>query len=74
MDSFPRPTEEYLYEKKEKVARVCPECGGHDVAAYRVLTDRGWWDVVKCQDCLCSLERQRCANQYAPCRLLWDLM
>jgi hypothetical protein len=74
MDSFPRPTEEYLYEKREKVAQVCPECGSHDVASYRVITDGGWWDVVKCQDCLCSLERQRCANQYAPCTLLWNLM
>jgi hypothetical protein len=74
MDSFPRPTEPSLYEKKEPVDRVCPECGSRNVAAYRVLTDGGWWDVVKCQDCLCSLERERCENQYAPCKLLWSLM
>ena len=74
MDSFPRPTEERLYEKKEKVDRVCPECGSQDVAAYRVLSDAGWWDVVKCQDCLYSLERKRSENQYAPCKLLWSLM
>jgi hypothetical protein len=74
MDSFPRPAEQSLFEKKEAVDRVCPECGSHDVAAYRVLTDGGWWDVVKCQDCLCSLERERSKNQYTPCTLLWSLM
>jgi hypothetical protein len=74
MNKFQRPTELSLYEKREKVDRSCPECGSHDVAAYRVLTDGGWWDVVKCQDCLYSLERQRSKNQYAPCTLLWDLM
>jgi hypothetical protein len=74
MDSFPRPKEERLFEKKEKVDRACPECGSTDINAYRVLTDGGWWDVIKCQDCLHSLERKRSQNQYAPCRLLWDLM
>ena len=74
MDSFPRPTEQSLYEKKKKVNSMCPECGSRHIAAYRVLTDGGWWDVVKCQDCLYSLERERCENQYAPCKLLWSLM
>ena len=74
MDSFPRPREESLYEKKRKVNSVCPECGNGNIAAYRVLSDGGWWDVVKCQDCLYSLKRERCENQYAPCRLLWNLM
>ncbi len=74
MNSIPRPKEETLYVKKEKVARVCPECGSHDVAAYRVLSDGGWWEVVKCQQCLYSLERTRAENQYAPCILLWSLM
>ena len=74
MDSFPRPVQERIYEKKKKVKSICLECGSHDIAAYRVLTDGGWWDVVKCQDCLHSLKRERCKNQYAPCRLLWDLM
>jgi hypothetical protein len=74
MNSFPRPTEEILYTKKDKVERVCPECGSHDIAAYRVLSDGGWWNVVKCQNCLCSLERVIDENQYAPCILLWSLM
>jgi hypothetical protein len=74
MNSCPRPAEECLYEKREKVDRVCPDCGSHNVATYRVLSDGGWWDVMKCQDCLYSLERKRCENQYAPCILLWSLM
>lgn len=74
MDSFPRPTEERLFEQRQKVNRACPECGSPHVEAYRVFTAGGWWDVVKCQDCLCSLDRGRCKNQYAPCSLLWDLM
>ena len=74
MDKFPRPTEERLFEKKEKVDQHCSECGSHNMAAYRVLTDGGWWDVVKCQDCLYAPDRKRCDNQYAPCTLLWDLM
>jgi hypothetical protein len=74
MNGFPRPTEEQLYEERKKVTGTCPECGGQDIAAYRVLSDAGWWDVVKCQRCLYSLERKRSQNQYAPCTLLWDLM
>jgi len=74
MDSFPRPKDERLFEKKEKVDGTCTQCGSLDIMAYRVLTDGGWWDVMKCQDCLFSLDRKRSQNQYAPCRLLWDLM
>ena len=63
MDSFPRPTEERLYEKKEKVNRVCPECGSHDVAAYRVLSDAGWWDVVKCTCLLINMDHFQEMNE-----------
>ena len=74
MNSFPRPEEETLIEERKKVGGACPECGSHDIAAYRVLSDAGWWEVVKCQSCLYSLERTRAENQYAPCILLWSLM
>ena len=74
MDNFPRPKETSLFEKKEAVDGVCPECDSHDIKSYRVLTDGGWWDVVKCQDCLYSLDRRLSQNQYAPCSLLWDLV
>jgi len=55
--TFPRPREERLYVDREPVARTCEECGGSDVRAYRVLSEGGWWNVVKCQECLHSLER-----------------
>lgn len=74
MNSFPRPKEERLFEKREQVVGICPECGSDNIATYRVLSDGGWWDVVKCQKCLFSVDRKRSENQYAPCRLLWDLM
>lgn len=74
MNGFPRPKEEALFEERRRVDGLCPECGGETIAAYRVLTDGGWHDVVKCQDCLYSLSRTRSKNQYAPCTLLWDLM
>ena len=74
MDSFPRPKEERLFEEKENVEGVCPKCKSTDLATYRVLSDGGWWDVIKCQVCLYSLQRDRSKNQYAPCKLLWDLM
>lgn len=57
MHSFPRPTESYLHAVKTAVARACPACASTLVAAYRVLSEGGWWDVVKCQDCLHSLAR-----------------
>jgi hypothetical protein len=74
MNGFPRPKDETLFEERRKVDDLCPECGGADIAAYRVLTDGGWHDVVKCQGCLHSLSRARSKNQYAPCTLLWNLM
>ena len=74
MDGFPRPSEEKPREEKREVEGACPACGSHDIAAYRVLSDGGWWDVVKCQNCLSSIERRRSENQYAPCTLLWNLM
>jgi hypothetical protein len=36
----------------------CPECGARELKRYPVLSEGGWWDVVKCQSCLCSVERE----------------
>lgn len=55
--TFPRPTTPYLVAEREPAAGVCPECGGGRLADYRVLSEGGWWDVRKCQDCLHSLSR-----------------
>jgi hypothetical protein len=35
----------------------CPICGGSDLQRYPVMSEGGWFDVVKCQDCLNSIER-----------------
>lgn len=57
LHSFPRPQASELSVVREPVSGTCPECGGTDLAAYRVLGDGGWWDVIKCQACLASIER-----------------
>jgi len=57
--AFVRPEEEFLYVEREPVAGACPACGAAALARYPVLSEGGWWDVVKCQDCLTSVERRR---------------
>ena len=52
----------------------CRRCGGSDIAAYDVIAEAGWVHVVKCQDCLASLERQPLANRLGPITLLTDLI
>ncbi|GLI26520.1 hypothetical protein ARHIZOSPH14_07620 [Agromyces rhizosphaerae] len=58
MHTFPRPANERLHVDRVPLGRTCPECGGADVRTYRVLSEGGWWQAVKCQDCLASLERE----------------
>jgi vanillate/4-hydroxybenzoate decarboxylase subunit D len=44
----------------QKVRRsgACPECGAEDLFEYPVLAAAGWFTVVKCQRCLCSVSRE----------------
>lgn len=56
--SFPRPSEPYVSVERRAVDGTCPECGATALAAYPVLSENGWWDVVKCQSCLCSISRE----------------
>ncbi len=58
MHNFPRPTEHRVTAPRTPVEGACPECGAEDLAAYRVLSEGGWWEVVKCQGCLTSVERR----------------
>jgi vanillate/4-hydroxybenzoate decarboxylase subunit D len=55
--SFPRPQEPHLFAAREPAEGTCPECGSEQLADYRVLSEGGWWDVRKCQNCLHSLNR-----------------
>ncbi|MFC9980941.1 hypothetical protein [Gordonia sp. NPDC127522] len=60
MHNFPRPTQTRLYAERTAIDVSCPFCGSStSVASYPVLSEGGWWDAVKCQDCLYTLERTR---------------
>ncbi len=59
MQSYPRPTESRVHVEREKVEGTCPECGESALEAYPVLSEGGWWNVTKCQSCLCSVSRER---------------
>jgi hypothetical protein len=45
--------------QKVPVDGVCPECGAAALCQYPVLAADGWFQVVKCQQCLCSVSRER---------------
>jgi vanillate/4-hydroxybenzoate decarboxylase subunit D len=57
--TFPRSEEPYLYVSREPADGECPKCGQSDLKRYPVLSEGGWWDVVKCQQCLHSVSRAR---------------
>ena len=56
---FVRPSTTTVAVTPTPAAGNCPECGAAALAAYRVLSEGGWWDVVKCRECLASVERTR---------------
>lgn len=56
---YPRPQEKTLAVEREPVDGACPECGARVLQRYPVLSEGGWFDVVKCQECLCSVERTK---------------
>jgi hypothetical protein len=56
--TFQRPAERNLHVVRTAVEGTCPACGAAELAAYRVLSDGGFFNVVKCQRCLHSLERE----------------
>ena len=59
MHTFPRPQETHLSVERRPVEGSCPACGADALASYRVLGEGGLWDVVKCQECLTSVSRER---------------
>ncbi|GAB3655949.1 hypothetical protein GCM10027589_15370 [Actinocorallia lasiicapitis] len=44
---------------REPVPGDCPRCGAAALRAYPVLSEGGWFLVVKCQTCLHSVSRER---------------
>jgi hypothetical protein len=71
VSSYPRPTERALYVEREPVEGDCPECSAGDLRSYPVLTEGGWFRVVKCQTCLHSVNRLRW-GRLGPVELLVD--
>lgn len=41
----------------EPVEGRCPHCAAETLARYEVLSEGGWFKVLKCRRCLVSLER-----------------
>lgn len=62
-----------VYLERESVVGICTACGAEALAAYPVCTEGGWFDVVKCQDCLHSVSRKR-GPLLGPIVLLVDAM
>lgn len=57
--SFPRPTEVAPVQAREAVAGTCPACGADTLQRYPVLSEGGWYQVVKCAACLHSVSREK---------------
>ena len=55
--SAPRPSDPRPVQHREEVAGACSECGAEALQAYPVLSEGGWFNAVKCQQCLASNRR-----------------
>ena len=71
MHVFPRPADEFVFLAREPAAGECPDCGAAALCRYPVVSEGGWWMVVKCQGCLASIERTKW-NRLGPLTLLAD--
>lgn len=59
MTTYQRSEDPFLDVERSPVGGDCPACGAARLAAYPVLSERGWERVVKCQECLTSVSRER---------------
>ena len=57
--SFVRPQELRPVQDREPVDGNCDECGAQALKRYPVLSEGGWFMVVKCQECLYSQSREK---------------
>jgi hypothetical protein len=57
MSDEPHDVHQPLFLEREPVDGQCPRCGAAELRAYPVNTEGGWFDVVKCQNCLLSVSR-----------------
>lgn len=56
---FQRPEELFPVQQKEPVEGACSACGTEELRRYPVLSEGGWFMVVKCQACLHSESREK---------------
>ena len=55
---FMRPSTPEVHTQRDAVAGTCPACQAQSLQRYRVLSEGGWWNVVKCSQCLTSVSRE----------------
>jgi vanillate/4-hydroxybenzoate decarboxylase subunit D len=66
-----RTTSPALTLQREPVAGLCPACASASLSRYPVNSEGGWFNTVKCQNCLHSVERER-APRLGPIQLISD--
>lgn len=66
--NYERPENTHIDTARTAVAGRCGHCGAEALMAYSVLSEGGWYDVVKCQHCLGS--NSRVWNPTGPIELL----
>jgi vanillate/4-hydroxybenzoate decarboxylase subunit D len=70
-NSVAATTRQPLFVERLPVEGTCPRCGEAELRSYAVNSEGGWFDVVKCQRCLCSVERER-GSRLGPIQPLSD--
>jgi allophanate hydrolase subunit 1 len=65
---YQRPSTATVAVERTAVAGNCSACGAAQLASYPVLSEGGWFKVVKCQACLNSVSRE--ADVVGPIELL----
>ena len=65
---YQRPNTATVAVERTAVAGQCNACGAATLASYPVLSEGGWFKVVKCQNCLASMSRE--ADLVGPVELL----
>jgi transcription elongation factor Elf1 len=66
-------TQQALFLEREPVEGTCPRCGDESLRRYPVNSEGGWFMVVKCQQCLLSVNRERW-SRLGPIELLSDAL
>lgn len=71
MNEHSNTTSPPLFLERQPVEGSCPRCGAEELRSYPVNSEGGWFDVVKCQECLGTVSRER-GPLLGPIKLLSD--